>query len=378
MKTTGIVLVIIGVLAFIGTTIMGNNVLGPLVWTIVGIFLIIRANHKKRYFEEQTQREDSIENEDKKIIHYKHYKYLVSMRIHYLVPILLISFISCQNQKSKDIQSMSQYFTQDSTLTFRIPKNMFLSKKDDSSMLFEKRDGNGFVHLMIEKNTNGSWDIKSYSNHITRNCLSDLTLVEYTDTLIAYEIHKGTIRIPAQMFSVHECYGYSIMLTTMGINLDTHKAIGSSICTSGDNESSTYSVYQGEYLDLQYPSNWEVDENVDLLTTDVWIRQEDKTFGLHIYRFENNSNFSFEESMEEIASSWREIATVDISYDTINNERWCKQDIIFYIEHEKIQQLSYYLKKDVYVYNIKFGNDAWSIENNIKMIDSIMSSVKIK
>lgn len=38
MKTTGIVLVIIGVLAFIGTTIMGNNVLGPLVWTIVGIF----------------------------------------------------------------------------------------------------------------------------------------------------------------------------------------------------------------------------------------------------------------------------------------------------------------------------------------------------
>ena len=67
MKTTGIVLVIIGVLAFIGTTIMGNNVLGPLVWTIVGIFLIIRANHKKRYFEEQTQREDSIENEDKKL-----------------------------------------------------------------------------------------------------------------------------------------------------------------------------------------------------------------------------------------------------------------------------------------------------------------------
>ena len=66
------------------------------------------------------------------------------------------------------------------------------------------------------------------------------------------------------------------------------------------------------------------------------------------------------------------------SYDTINNERWCKQDIIFYIEHEKIQQLSYYLKKDVYVYNIKFGNDAWSIENNIKMIDSIMSSVTIK
>lgn len=28
--------------------IMGNNVLGPLVWTIVGIFLIIRANHKMK------------------------------------------------------------------------------------------------------------------------------------------------------------------------------------------------------------------------------------------------------------------------------------------------------------------------------------------
>ena len=44
---------------------MGDNVLGPSVWTIVGIFLIIRANHKKRYIEEQKQQEDSIENEDK-------------------------------------------------------------------------------------------------------------------------------------------------------------------------------------------------------------------------------------------------------------------------------------------------------------------------
>lgn len=65
MKITGIVLVIIGVLSFIGAATMGDNVLGPSVWTIVGIFLIIRANHKKRYIEEQKQQEDSIENEDK-------------------------------------------------------------------------------------------------------------------------------------------------------------------------------------------------------------------------------------------------------------------------------------------------------------------------
>lgn len=41
MKTAGAVLVTIGALALIGTISTGDNILGPLVWLSVGVFLIV-------------------------------------------------------------------------------------------------------------------------------------------------------------------------------------------------------------------------------------------------------------------------------------------------------------------------------------------------
>ena len=58
MKTTGIIFIIFGSLALIGTIISQSSAFGPLFWILLGIFLIIRANQKKKFYEEQQKKEN--------------------------------------------------------------------------------------------------------------------------------------------------------------------------------------------------------------------------------------------------------------------------------------------------------------------------------
>lgn len=59
MKTFGWIFIIIGALAFLGASLKGNNVTGPVFWLGLGIFLIYRARQKKQ---EQKDKEDWVNN----------------------------------------------------------------------------------------------------------------------------------------------------------------------------------------------------------------------------------------------------------------------------------------------------------------------------
>lgn len=48
MKTTGIVILILGLISLLGCIIGGDSTLGPLFWVGLGIFLIHRASSKKK------------------------------------------------------------------------------------------------------------------------------------------------------------------------------------------------------------------------------------------------------------------------------------------------------------------------------------------
>ena len=48
MKTTGIVIVVLGSISLLGSMIGGNSATGPLFWLGLGIYLIHRANQKKQ------------------------------------------------------------------------------------------------------------------------------------------------------------------------------------------------------------------------------------------------------------------------------------------------------------------------------------------
>ena len=76
--------------------------------------------------------------------------------------------------------------------------------------------------------------------------------------------------------------------------------------------------------------------------------------------------------MNELADNWKEYAKVDVSYVKYNGVEWCVQDLKI---GDINRQISYYTQKGRYIYNVKFGNQASEIDQNI--IDTIMKSVII-
>lgn len=288
---------------------------------------------------------------------------------------ILTFFCSCVNNSNNEIESMSEYCTNDSFLCCSIPSFLHLTKADGQSMQFE---GNKkFAKVMIVSSSERS--VKDvYVEQLVGNNRSKLTVVEENDTITAFEIQRGMTTIPAQIVSIYKRNGYAVLLATMGIDLDLHKTIGKTIKCNGDGKELALKSYQGEYFNLDYPSEWTLDETPGTQTADVFIGNTDHSFGLWLFRFEKEDGISFDEAMTSLAENWREVAAVSMSYETINGVEWCKHGIQMSTQGQEGRQISYYAPKGNMIYNIKFGNKAQEVEKNQTLIHDIMRSVELK
>ena len=284
---------------------------------------------------------------------------------------------SCHNRTKEAIESMSEYKTADSVLCCKAPAYLHLTRTDGHSLQFE--GGKKMAKVMIIPSAD-RWIKDDYANKMVGDFRSKMTLVEDNDSITAYEIQRGMTVIPAQMVSVYKRNGYSVILATMGVDLDVHKAMGQSIrCKAKENkDKSETSNYQGEYMSLNYPSIWNVNEHPNTQTADVYISQSNHAFGVWLFRFEKEDGITFKEAMNSIAENWREVAKVNISNEQINDVEWCKHDIRMNIQGQEGRQISYYSLKGYDIYNVKFGNSAVEVEKNLSLIDSIMATVVIK
>ena len=94
------------------------------------------------------------------------------------------------------------------------------------SLLFEGGDKMAKVMIIPIANRMVKDD---FAQRLVGDFQSKMTLVEDNDSISAYEIQRGMTTIPAQMVSVHNRNGYAVILTTMGVDLKVHKAMGQSI-----------------------------------------------------------------------------------------------------------------------------------------------------
>lgn len=297
--------------------------------------------------------------------------------IFVLSPLLFIS--SCQNRtKTETIESMSGYYTTDSVLFCKVPSYLSQTRTAGLSLQFE--GGNKMAKVMIIPVANRK--VKDdFAQQMIGDSRSKMTLVEENDSVSAFEIQKGMATIPALMVSVYNRNGYAIILTTMGIDLKVHKAMGKSIrCKENfhEDKENEYSKYQGDYLTLNYPSEWIVDDQPNTQTADIWIMRKDRAFGVWLFQFEKENGISFEETMTFIANNWREVAKVEMAYKQINGIKWCKHDIRMSMQGIEGRQISFYCLKGKHIYNVKFGNSSKEVEKNLSLIDSIMASVELK
>lgn len=288
---------------------------------------------------------------------------------------LVLSLGSCQNGSKKEIENLKDCCTSDSTMCFKVPSFMYKQKEDTKSILFE---GNKKKVQIMKTELPDEWDMYSFAQQMIGDRRGDMTLVSQNDSLLVYEIQKGITHLSAFAFSLHERNGYSVLLTTFGLSEELHIAMGKAIqCKEKECENGKAN-YSGQYLNIDYPCSWIVDEHPNTQTADVYISQKDHAFGVWLFRFEKDDGVIFKDAIADIANNWREYANVDESVVNINGEEWCKHDIRMSVQGEENRQVSYYLQKGDYIYNIKYGNMAIEVENNLGIIDSMMSSVKLK
>ena len=144
----------------------------------------------------------------------------------FVIALLSLLFGACQNKSDQIIEYMSEYYTTDSVLCCKAPSNLSLTRTEGHSLQFE--GGKKIAKVMIIPIANRI--VKDdFAQKMVGDFRSKMTLVEDNDSISAYEIQRGMTTIPAQMVSVYNRNGYAVILTTMGVDLKVHKAMGQSI-----------------------------------------------------------------------------------------------------------------------------------------------------
>jgi len=114
----------------------------------------------------------------------------------------------------------------ESSIKLSVPDGLHITKDDKLSLMLE---GNKkFVHCIRTTSADEEWNLEKFAADLN---YSDPRVhrVISTDTLIAYEIHVGSVTIPANILSIHRVDTLSYLLITMGYSQDTHEQIGKTI-----------------------------------------------------------------------------------------------------------------------------------------------------
>lgn len=128
---------------------------------------------------------------------------------------------------------------------------------------------------------------------------------------------------------------------------------------------------------IDYPKQWKIVSNPDQMT-DVYVGDSEGNLGFTILFFD--TEYSLSEVNNEGNANMKSAGAKIVFNNSITiSGQTCYKTIYEYsIESMEIKQISYTLKKGNTVYNVKFGNNKKAIDNNITLIDNIISTFKIK
>ena len=143
--------------------------------------------------------------------------------------------------------------------------------------------------------------------------------------------------------------------------------------STGDN----YKLYSNSRYSIFYPADWKYSENINEMT-DVYIGSEKIGLGFTIVRI--FTGYTLEEANNEAISNSRKngISVSDNKLIKINGNNCYRNILQMTVNGIKVKQVSYTLKKDNYLYNIKFGNDEKIVNANLATIEMIINSFNLK
>lgn len=133
--------------------------------------------------------------------------------------------------------------------------------------------------------------------------------------------------------------------------------------------------YSGSRYSISYPDNWSTLETVQ--GADVYIGANDGSIAFTILSFP--TYYSLDEVLNEgksqgASAGWKS----SVTSTNIDGVKCYKETITYVYQGMSVKQISYLLKKNGYIYNIRFGNDATQVNNNLTRIEQIAKTFHVK
>ena len=220
-------------------------------------------------------------------------------------------------------------------------------------------------------------------------CPIESTSVENRDGIVVFSSPKG---LDYRYGDKHTIIGRYVFIMSPFLSEDLTAAIqqffkavksenfqgsyGITMRSSSTNSSvSLPNKYNGSRYSISYPTGWSYIEDVQ--GADVYIGANDGSVALTILSFP--TPYSLDEVMEEananaVGAGWKKTNTSI----TLCGVKCYKSTLTFTYNGMPVKQLEYTLKKNGYVYNLRFGNDATKVNANLSLISSIANSFNIR
>lgn len=135
-----------------------------------------------------------------------------------------------------------------------------------------------------------------------------------------------------------------------------------------------WETYSNPFFSIDYPASWRVLNNPDYMS-DVAIGSTEELLGFTVLHI--NTEYSLSHIINDGNSNLKQ-AGIEVVNETnfILNGMLCNKTI--YSLNSSMKQISYSFKNGETFYNIKFGNSAKAIDENMEIINRIINSIRIK
>jgi len=223
---------------------------------------------------------------------------------------------------------------------------------------------------------NGSLVLFTSNTGIERTINGRRNLIEQYGFYVSSMISEDLCLAIAAFFKKVEEEGFK---GELGI-ISTAKTGGMGQTSSGAPTSSKPSIslpnkYECTRFIVSYPNGWSYVEDVQGI--DVYIGANDGCIAFTVASFP--TSYTLDEVMTEAKANaaragWKQTNTIT----TLCGVKCYKSVITYTVNGMSVKQIGYTMKKNGYVYNLRFGNDANNVNSMLSTITAIANSFKVK
>ena len=312
-------------------------------------------------------------------------------RIILLLTAIVFLFSACNDEKELEYKL---HMSHNKAYEVEIPTDFSMSEAIGDLLGFTQENTHSFI---IIQSLGNNETISQFAKNNEGNDNFQYSVIQQSDTSLYYKVTRGTTMWCAyQLYMTKKLDGKDYVVYVSSDMLSKNKLVSiiervqrslkfhsqeieiiEGQKDDGNDSNGAFVTRNTNYYSIDYPKEWTILTNPDQMT-DVYLGDPDGKIGCTILFFD--VDYSLSELNEEGNANMRNAGAKITSNQKINiNGKPCYKTIFeFSLGDTEVKQVSYLFKKDETMYSVKFGNDKKAIDDNIALIDKIMSTFKIK